>query len=122
VTACTHRDLAALALVAPSASGAYVFCLCRCGVRRVLPRALWEEEQDRQAKEARIQEAAQLLGRTRQAHSYPQIEVQQGPELACCNAWHPVTTLPFLCPTCGRAWLWEGQGATRVAGRATLPL
>jgi hypothetical protein len=28
-----------------------------------------------------------------------------GVELAHCGCWHPVTTLPLHCPSCGRTWV-----------------
>jgi hypothetical protein len=104
---CRHQVLRNLTFVARSSSGNYVYCLCACGTQRMIPAPRWSEEEERRAKEQRLQEAAATLGRPRTAHSYPLVRLTQT-ELGCCAAWHPVTTLPFVCPTCGRYWLWPG--------------
>lgn len=34
-----------------------------------------------------------------------------GPVLACCGAWHAVTTMPFVCPACTTVYLEEKSHA-----------
>lgn len=107
---CHHEDLRDLTEIAPAANGAYVYCRCLCGQRRVLPHGQWHRERRRRELEARLQEAAARRGHPpRVTPSYPQVPLWMT-ELACCSTWHPVTSLPFLCPTCGRTWLEARHG------------
>lgn len=41
---------------------------------------------------------------------YPEVIAPHIPTaaLACCNEWHAVTTLPVVCPCCGRRYLEVG--------------
>lgn len=93
---CDNHKLLHVEVLGRSQSGRYVYGRCRCGARRVLPLAAWEQEAVRRVQGYHVPQEPVLFGTQR----------LYGPELACCGQWWPVTGLPFRCPTCERVYLW----------------
>lgn len=91
---CLH-PLALLTHPVPSTTGEYIYAVCRCTARRIVPRQVWDEEVARHQAP---------LPRAWPAEHRPS-RVYTNAELLCCGQWWQLTSITWQCPRCERRYL-----------------
>jgi rubrerythrin len=71
--------------------------------RRRLRAVRWAEQRD--ANTERYQQELDRMRAANRGLSLAQYQAQPRVQLVCCGVWSPVTTLPHVCPACGRRYL-----------------